>query len=62
MQDIREVLRTKERQLEELQKEIEALRFSIDILEKEEQNPPKMGLRSVEPVLLKSGASLKQFP
>lgn len=68
MQDIREVLRNKEEQLERLQKEIEALRFSLLILEEEERNPPKMGSRSVDPVFISDngtrqpGASLKHFP
>lgn len=67
MQDIREVLRNKEEQLERLQKEIEALRFSLLILEEEERNHPKMGSRSADPVFIsdngtRPGASLKHFP
>jgi len=68
MQNIREVLRTKEQQAEQLQKEIEALRFSIRILEEEEKNPPKMGSRSVETMPAKdngtrpNGTGIKQFP
>ncbi len=68
MQDIREVLRNKERQVEELQKEIEALRFSIRILESEERNPPKFSARNVETILVRdngatpTGTGAKQFP
>jgi hypothetical protein len=38
MQDIRQVLLQKERQVAQLQKEVEALRFSVQILEEEERN------------------------
>jgi prefoldin subunit 5 len=67
MQNIREVLRNKEQQAEQLQKEIEALRFTIRILEQEE-NPPKMGSASVETMPTKdngtrpNGTGVKQFP
>ena len=71
MQDIREVLRVKEQLLDQLQREIEALRFSIKILEeeeKEESRPPKMGSFGVVQTSSKDtgtrplSASLKQFP
>ena len=68
MQDIHEVLRNKELQVEQLQREIDALRFSIQILEEEEQNPPKIGARSVDTMPLnengnrKTGTGVKQFP
>jgi len=67
MQNIREVLRNKEQQAEQLQKEIEALRFSIQILE-EEENAPKMGSRNIETMPAKdngtrpNGTGVKQFP
>jgi prefoldin subunit 5 len=67
MQNIREVLRSKEQQAEQLQKEIEALRFSIRILE-EEENPPKVGSRNLETMSAKdngtkpNGTGIKQFP
>jgi hypothetical protein len=68
MQDIREVLTYKELQLEQLQREIEALRLSIRILEEEEENPRKIGLRAVENMSGKdngakpTGTGVKQFP
>jgi hypothetical protein len=66
MQDIRDVLRNKELQLAQLQREIEALRLSVQILEQEEQNI-RLGPRAVEPALKDNGARmpsapLKQFP
>jgi hypothetical protein len=67
MQDIRDVLRNKEQQLEQLQKEIEALRFSVRILEQEEQKLSGGGPRSVESAVKDNGSrqasgALKQFP
>lgn len=67
MQNIREVLRVKEQQLEQLQKEIDALRVSIRILEEEEKGPPKIGAQRVEPAAGKENGSkpnggLKHFP
>jgi len=68
MQNIREVLRVKEQQLELLQKEIEALRLSIRILEEEEKIPPKIGVQSVETIPVKdngakpTGTGIKHFP
>jgi hypothetical protein len=68
MQNIREVLLNKEQQMEQLQKEIEALRFSIRILEEEERTPPKIGAQSVETMPLKdngtkpTGTGVKRFP
>lgn len=68
MQNIREVLRAKEQQLERLQKEIEALRFSVRILEEEEKTPPKIGVQSVETMPSKdngarpTGTGIKHFP
>lgn len=71
MQNIREVLRIKEQLLDQLQREIEALRFSIKILdgeEKEESFPPKMGsvgigqAPSQDNGTRSTNASLKQFP
>jgi hypothetical protein len=71
MQDIRQVLRNKEEQMEKLQREIEALRISVRILEELEDNdlnPPKMGARSVETPSendngnKKTGTGVKQFP
>jgi prefoldin subunit 5 len=68
MQNIREVLRNKEEQLEKLQKEIEALRLSLRILEEEEPNTPKIGVRSVETMPAndngnqKTGTGVRQFP
>ena len=66
MQDIREVLRNKEQQLEQLQIEIEALRLSVKILEEEDKSARGMGPRPVEN-LKDNGARvpsvpLKQFP
>jgi hypothetical protein len=71
MQDIREVLRVKEQLLDQLQREIEALRFSIKILEEEEKEesfPRKMGSLGIVQTQSKDNgtrplsASLKQFP
>jgi hypothetical protein len=68
MHDIREVLRHKEQQLEQLQKEIEALRLSVRILEQEEQSARNLAPRSVATAVLKDNggarlpAPLKQFP
>jgi hypothetical protein len=66
LQDIREVLRSKEEQLEQLQKEIEALRLSLKILESGE-TPTKISAQSEETQLTvtplrKPGATIKQFP
>jgi prefoldin subunit 5 len=61
MQDIRDVLRNKEQQLEQLQREIEALRLSVQILEQEEQNI-RLGPRAVEPVLKDNGARVPNAP
>ncbi len=68
MQNIREVLRSKELQVEQLQKEIEALRLSIRILEDGEKTPPKIGAQSVETMPSKdngakpTGTGIKHFP
>ncbi len=68
MHNIREVLRVKEQQLESLQKEIEALRLSIRILEEEEATPPKISVQSIDSVSLKdngarpTGTGIKHFP
>lgn len=68
MQNIREVLRNKEEQLEKLQKEIEALRLSVRILEEEELHPPKISARGVETMpshdngSRKTGTGIRQFP
>jgi hypothetical protein len=68
MQNIRDVLRNKEEQLEKLNREIEALRLSVRILEEEDLNPPKIGARGVETMAangngdIKTGTGVKQFP
>ena len=71
MQNIREVLRIKEQLLDQLQREIEALRFSIKILDEEEKKesfPPKMGSVGIgqdpsqDNGTRSTNASVKQFP
>jgi prefoldin subunit 5 len=66
MQDIREVLRHKEQQLEQLQKEIEALRLSVKILEEADSSARGVGPRPVENLkdngTRASSVPLKQFP
>jgi hypothetical protein len=69
MQNIRQVLLNKEQQLEQLQKEIEALKFSIRILEQEELEPLKSKVLTISSsVPPKENGSrpdstlIKQFP
>ena len=67
MQNIREVLRVKEQQLEQLQKEIEALRLTIRVLEEQEKSPPKIGAQRVDTTPNKEdgskpNGSVKRFP
>ncbi len=66
MQDIREVLRNKEEQLERLQKEIEALRLSVRILEEDEKKVSTVvSTIMIEPTIKKDGAKTmgsRQFP
>jgi prefoldin subunit 5 len=47
MLNIRDVLRNKEQQLEKLQREIDALRMSIEILEEEETAPAPKTMQAV---------------
>jgi len=66
MQNIREVLRVKEEQLAQLQKEIEALRLTIRVLEEQEKAPPKVGAQRVETTPnredAKPNGGVKRFP
>lgn len=71
VQHLREVLRIKEQQLEQLQKEIEALRLSLRILEQEEAASSTMDIRPAENMLAKddkdngtrpAGSAKRQFP
>ncbi len=69
MQNIREVLLHKEQQLEQLQKEIEALKFSIRILEQEELEPLKSKVLTISSSIptkengsRPDSALIKQFP
>ncbi len=56
MLNIRDVLRSKEQQLEKLQKEISALRTAIDILEDEETAPAPKPMQAV------GAGAQKHFP
>jgi hypothetical protein len=68
MQDLHELLRQRERQIEQLHKEIEALRVTISIVEKEEASP--IDRKTESAVMLPpngngkvaAGAAPKQFP
>jgi phage shock protein A len=57
MLNIREVLRSKEQQLEKLQKEITALQTAIEILEDEETAPP-----AAKPMQAVGAGAQKHFP
>jgi len=68
MRDIYEVLRLKEQQSEQLQREIEALRLAIKILDESELTAKPTEARSATPLaslestFANSGNSPKRFP
>ena len=66
MHELREILRTKEQQMEQIQKEIEALRLSLKILETESMKKD-MPFRAVPDLATAKGNGSrmpepKQFP